>query len=934
VRPLVLASLASLAALLGCHAAGASFDDHTRSSIATEAEYFAFADLGTLPVAAKIEITRFGEPTGPVHYLDPRFYALHDEWYFFRLLNGQPIDGLDVAPVAGLSFDSIQAIYAYYREGRPLPLGLKWSSDMTRLYSKAYYDYALWGWCAEGTPRSSCPRKLGIATLKVWPERTVPAPRAAIWAFELEVPDEPDEAILTRFFQRIEPSLPPDVRPNLRWLAASSKPQLALMQAIRQGGGPYANRVFSIYDVVSPGETQGYTLGTTAGYLKRVPMGSVGKASLKPDDIVVLEDVPDALPPVAGIITSVPQTPQSHLALLAAARGTPNGSVVGAFDDPDLALLASEGHAVALDVGATQVRWHALTDAQESEWKNRVGKSTVKIEQISWQKAPYVVPLDQGSLGEMRASVPLIGGKCAGLMALASMKLIETPFAPTALTIRGEAEHRLPIDATITALLDDVEFAHDRYARYLLLEGQQAFQLAHVGDAEAMAWLAAFLNDRHSPTTTALLAAGGLRGLIGDAPLSPIYLAKIRDALEARFAPLASSQGLRFRSSSTAEDVEGFNGAGVYASYTGFLHPEAQSDKAAKKKTIERAIADVWASYWSFAAFEERANAGVPHGDGHMAVLVEPRFEDAIETANGVALLGIAREGDTTRLDLRVNVQLGAVSVTNPPAGTTTAPEIDRVTRDGTAAPKILRVQDSSERDPGAFVLSDDELLKMLGDLSPLAVAWLDDQGASLPAPEQPLSVLLDLEFRRVAEGWPALASGQKLPPRIVYKQVRTLGRRPWVDAAKIANAPVPRDVLAAASRVVEEHCTTKHFELTVTDVYTDPGVWLLDYATKPFSARAALKFLEGNEVGLPANLMLTGPHTLIHMYHPGMTPSRWTIVGLVQPPLGPSWGFDIFSADATGPWSIGSKAEKTGAKCTPMTLVESTGEWLVKFFP
>ena len=57
-------------------------------------------------------------------------------------------------------------------------------------------------------------------------------------------------------------------------------------------------------------------------------------------------------------------------------------------------------------------------------------------------------------------------------------------------------------------------------------------------------------------------------------------------------------ESFRFRSSTNAEDLENFNGAGLYDS------------KAAKKnhktKTIDAAIKEVWASLWNFRAFNER----------------------------------------------------------------------------------------------------------------------------------------------------------------------------------------------------------------------------------------------------------------------------------------------------------------------------------------
>jgi hypothetical protein len=79
------------------------------------------------------------------------------------------------------------------------------------------------------------------------------------------------------------------------------------------------------------------------------------------------------------------------------------------------------------------------------------------------------------------------------------------------------------------------------------------------------------------------------------------------------------------------EDVEGFNGAGLYTSYTGYLRPEAQADPDDRDNTIESAIQKAWASYWSFEAFEERRAEQIDHLSGAMGLVVHARFDDDLE---------------------------------------------------------------------------------------------------------------------------------------------------------------------------------------------------------------------------------------------------------------------------------------------------------------
>ena len=84
----------------------------------------------------------------------------------------------------------------------------------------------------------------------------------------------------------------------------------------------------------------------------------------------------------------------------------------------------------------------------------------------------------------------------------------------------------------------------------------------------------------------------------------------------------------RFRSSSNAEDIKGFNGAGLYTSKTGIVGDSS--------KTIEKAIKKVWASVWTLRAFEERQFFNLDQKSVYMGILVHRSFPNDI--MNGVAI--------------------------------------------------------------------------------------------------------------------------------------------------------------------------------------------------------------------------------------------------------------------------------------------------------
>jgi phosphoenolpyruvate synthase/pyruvate phosphate dikinase len=126
------------------------------------------------------------------------------------------------------------------------------------------------------------------------------------------------------------------------------------------------------------------------------------------------------------------------------------------------------------------------------------------------------------------------------------------------------------------------------------------------------------------------------------------------DALNAMHASFDPNTSLRCRSSSNNEDLPDFNGAGLYESYT--HHPD--------EGHIAKSMKQVWASLWTYRAFEERAFYRVDHLRAAMGVLVHPNFDN--EQANGVGITKNIYDADWP--GYYVNVQLGEDLVTNPTA--------------------------------------------------------------------------------------------------------------------------------------------------------------------------------------------------------------------------------------------------------------------------
>ena len=74
------------------------FDDHSVPRIESVLEYFALSRTGVSGQAVvKFTIADFSVAP-EIWWMDAAFYELHDEWYWFRLLNGADVPGSSFAP--------------------------------------------------------------------------------------------------------------------------------------------------------------------------------------------------------------------------------------------------------------------------------------------------------------------------------------------------------------------------------------------------------------------------------------------------------------------------------------------------------------------------------------------------------------------------------------------------------------------------------------------------------------------------------------------------------------------------------------------------------------------------------------------------------------------------------------------------------------------
>ena len=241
-----------------------------------------------------------------------------------------------------------------------------------------------------------------------------------------------------------------------------------------------------------------------------------------PRDIVLYESLPNELPRVAGIISTVPQTPLSHVNLRAVQDGIPNAFIRGARDKPAIASLL--GRHVRYEV--TEDGWD-LRAATRMEVDEHYASSQPARPQTPQRdrSVTSITPLSQIQFGDWTK----FGVKAANLAVLRTL---------------GFPEGTVPDGFAIPFYFyDEFMKAHDFYARIETMLADTDFQT----DFEVQDDM---LDD--------------LRDDIKDAA-TPQW---IIDALTAMHAEFPVGTSLRYRSSTNNEDLPGFNGAGLYDSKT------------------------------------------------------------------------------------------------------------------------------------------------------------------------------------------------------------------------------------------------------------------------------------------------------------------------------------------------------------------------------
>jgi pyruvate,water dikinase len=387
-------------------------------------------------------------------------------------------------------------------------------------------------------------------------------------------------------------------------------------------------------DLFAAIDYQPLNTGEAVGTLKFINAADLANIYVNSREVVVLDEVPNDISPTAALITQQFQTPLSHINVLARNRKTPNMGLRKAVSNPILTAL--KGKQVRLTVNRFDWKIAEVTQAESDAWWEAHKPKPVVLPALDLDvkdlrdiatvtehtdTSPYV------TLAAIQAATRAFGAKAANYSVFATDK--EVP---------NKKGFAIPV-------LYYYEFMEENgfHERVRAFRADPDF----VGKEEA----------RSAKLTE-------LRNDILKAPFNANFQALLKAKLDADF----KGKSMRFRSSTNAEDLDGFPCAGCYDSHTG--DPNDTKYMGDQLAAVLDAIRKTWATVWSFRTYEERQLHSIDHTGVAMALLVHTNFPD--EEANGVAVTSNIFDTSGNAPGFYVNVQRGGeFEVVHPPPGIT-----------------------------------------------------------------------------------------------------------------------------------------------------------------------------------------------------------------------------------------------------------------------
>lgn len=440
-------------------------------------------------------------------------------------------------------------------------------------------------------------------------------------------------------------------------------------------------------------------LGLGFGRLKIMDGGATQPPGIT--TVVLFKTLPNDLSHVSGVLTETPQTPLSHVNLRAKQNDTPNAYLRNATQDKRIVALTDQ-----------LVRYEVKPDDIDIREATQSEVDTFFEEQRPTEPQHPLRDLGETQIRKLdelgHHDLDKVGAKAANVAEL--RKILASTYVPYGHAVPFYFYHRFMEE---NGLYDSV---------YALRELNEFNTVDDVRDKKLKA----------------------LRKKIRKAPVPDELRAHLNDVHQA----MDATKPLRCRSSTNNEDLEGFNGAGLYDSFT---HRPDEGH-------LEKSIKQVWASLWNFRAYEEREFYRIDHFETAMGVLLHRNYDD--ELANGVALTKNIYFPDFS--GFYVNTQVGEALTTNPDPNAIAEELLVMIdaASPGQNIYETIRIRESNLIPSGEMVMSDahvDELIEQMEIIQSHFKVVYNAQADN--------SFAMDLEFKVDKDG------------HLSIKQAR-----PWVD--------------------------------------------------------------------------------------------------------------------------------------------------------
>jgi hypothetical protein len=385
-------------------------------------------------------------------------------------------------------------------------------------------------------------------------------------------------------------------------------------------------------------------------------------------DILVMSRVPDNVPRVSGIINANFTTPLSHTNVLASGWQIPNAIQLGIFEQVENKVLNGKWVSYQVDPMASSVLLVPLERPVEVNQPPAWSAQRIKLEEPETVNTP-IVSLDRlrmsdryrygtkaANLGELRYVLENGSGRLLGFYQVRRpprtnllshlAKSLNMPEATG-----SEALGRAAWDFLRETLQIPRGIALPFSVQQEFLESSPRIQQA-IGKLK----MALELNARELDSICL-----NLQALIRTCRLPE----RLRNLIDSQIAyHLGGVSSFVVRSSSNAEDLEGFSAAGIYESMNHVTTAE----------NIFQSIKEVWASLLSPRSVRLRQEVGISLDDCYMGVVIQEEISEAGLSEAGLSEAGLseARVGGAEVSELRSSKsgssqQMGGVLVTTNP---------------------------------------------------------------------------------------------------------------------------------------------------------------------------------------------------------------------------------------------------------------------------